>query len=219
MRVKIPHTRVKKDHASPAPDSDEPRDRTGSRRRAGKLKKVTRPVVSRLRAGRSPRILFHACDLPPALHRDLALARSLLEALDSGCVLLATAANVDDPRLTPHLEIADLPRMPAEAAARPLALARVRRLRTRRLATLFDVFQPELVLIDPSGPEARTEALVLLERARAFGAASQMVSEHEPAEETCASTDGRSALCERCRERNCQAVRWTLALDRARDWF
>lgn len=219
MGVTIRHTPVKKDHASPAPDSDQPRDRTGSGRRDAKARKETKPRSSHPRAGRSPRILFYASDLSPALDRDLALARSLLEALSSGCVVLATAADVDDPRLAPHLEVAGLPRLVPESAGRPLALARARRLRTKRIARLFDTFQPDLVLIDPSGPEARTEGLVLLERARAFGAASQMVSVHEPAEETCASADGRAALCEPCRERNCAAVRWTLALDRAREWF
>lgn len=219
MRVTIQHTPVKKDHASP--DSDAPRERPESGRPAARARKASRPLPSDLRAAgsRTPRILFYASDLPPALHRDLALARSLLEALDTGCVVLATSADVNDPRITPHLEIADLPRLTPESSARPLALARVRRLRARRLATLFDAFRPDLVLIDPSGPKAPTESLVLLERARAFGIASQTVSGHEPAGEPCASADGSAALCERCRERNCAAVRWTLALDRAREWF
>ncbi len=179
-----------------------------------------RPYPSFPRATRcsSPRILFYASDAPGELRRDLALATLLAEELPTGSVVLATSA-VEGAGRPPvsRIEVVDLPRMTPQSASLPLARARVRQLRKRRLATLFDVFQPDLVLLELSGSEAEIEAQVLLERARALGAASLMVVGHEPAGQACLAESELATVCASCRERMRAAVRGALAeLERAR---
>ncbi len=180
-----------------------------------------RPYLSFPRGTRipPPRILFYASDDPALTRRDLALARALSEEFSTGSVVLATGApdSVSGP-CPPRLEIVKVPSLRVETPLRPLARERIRRLRQRVLSTLFDVFLPDLLLLDMVGPEAEQEARLLLQRARVFRTATLIGIGHEgPGSECSSSGPSPANVCEACRHRTCSAAREALAeLERAR---
>jgi len=142
----------------------------------------------------------------------------LADDLPAGCVVLATSAAIaakQPPR--PRVQLVELPGDSAQSSGLPLLHARTRRMRKRRLATLFDVFQPDLVLLDPYGPEAEVDGRLLRERAVALGAAVLEAVRHDPPGDPCRADSEPAAACESCRERTRTATRQALAkLARAR---
>lgn len=173
-----------------------------------------RPYLSFPRGSRlpSPRILFYASDLRQLANRDLALAEALTEEFDTANVVLATGSvEVTRGPAPVRIEVVKVPNMPVHGATRPLARERVRKLRQKLLSTLFDVFMPDLLLLDMVGPEAELEARLLLERARAFGSATLVGVSHERPGEACFPGES-GAACERCRLRTCGSAREALEL-------
>jgi len=180
---------------------------------APETRPVMRTYLSFPRGARipSPRILFYAGDEPCQARRDLALATTLTEEFPTGSVVLATGA-VEATVMpgAPRVEIVKVPSLPEGGPTRPLARERIRRLRERLLRTLFDVFLPDLVLLDMDGPEAEHEAHLLLLRARALGTATLIGLRHDGPEERCASDDDANA-CRPCRHRIRSAAREALS--------
>lgn len=184
------------------------------------LRQKMRPYLSFPRGTRipPPRILFYASDDPALVRRDLELAEALTREFPTGSVVLATGAPDAASRpCPPRLEVVKVPGLRGDEPQRPLARERTRRLRQRVLSTLFDVFLPDLLLLDMVGPEAELEARLLLQRARALRAAVLIGIGHEGPGE-CSSTEASPAsACAPCRHRTCSAAREALAaLERAR---
>ncbi len=182
-----------------------------------------RPYLSFPRGTRipPPRILFHTSDDPALAQRALALATALTEEFATGSIVLATgAADVASMPSVARVDVVKLPGATPRVPERPLALERARRLRQRLLSTLFDVFMPDLLLLDVVGPEAEPEARLLLQRARVFGTATLIGAGHDgPPGEVCSSARERMEnVCEPCRSRTCSSAREALsAMKRGRD--
>jgi predicted glycosyltransferase len=180
---------------------------------AAQTRPVMRTYLSFPRGARipSPRILFYAGDEPGQARRDFALATTLTEEFPTGSVVLVTGA-VEATVLpgAPRVEIVKLPSLPKGVPPRPLARERIRRLRERLLRTLFDVFLPDLVLLDMDGPEAEHETRLLLLRARALGSATLIGVRHDGPEARCGD-GGAADACLPCRHRIRSAAREALS--------
>ncbi len=194
--------------------------------RTPETRPMRRSALTGLRGARipSPRILLYAGAPGLRVERSLALAAALAGEFARGRVVLATGAPGAGRSPAPaRVDVVRMPALVAEAPARPLARARTRRLRERLLATLFDVFLPDLVLLAGSGTEAAAgaeaeetaeeETQLLLLRARTFGTAARSCPAHaEPAEACASSETGPTAhACEPCRRLVCSAARAALA--------
>jgi len=159
----------------------------------------------------SPRILLHTSDDPGAARRALALAIALTKEFESASLVLSTGSP-ELSRLPPpdRVEIVKVPGF-AGSPTRPLALERVRRLRRRLLASLFDAFLPDLVLLDPSSEEASQEGRALLVRVHALEAAHlTLENPHAPGEPCQSSAEGASGeACEPCIHRARASARST----------
>ena len=171
-----------------------------------------RPYLSFPRGTRlaSPRILLYSSDLPELAARDLALARHLLGELEGASLVLVTGSD----QLTRFpvgegLDIVKLPGLEHDAARRPLERERIRRLRRKLLHTLFDVFIPDLVVLDMVGPEAETEARELLVRAKLLRSATLVGVCHDRPGEPC-RPDGAVHACEHCRNKTVDGARRAL---------
>jgi hypothetical protein len=114
-----------------------------------------------------------------------------------------------------RIEVVKVPSLASVPADRPLARERLRRLRLKLLSTLFDVFLPDLVVLDTSTPEAEPEAHLLSQRGRLFGSAVLLGIDHDEAEGPCGPEVSPFALCDACRQRILGAARAALAGRRA----
>lgn len=171
-----------------------------------------RPYLSFPRGRRlsSPRILLLAGDLAAHLHRGVALAETLLTEFPGSSLVVASGSE-EGLRLPEraHLDIVKLPGI-ARGNPPPLESERVRRLRQKFLRTLFDVFLPDVVLLDRVSLEA--EARLLSARAGVLGAAALRGVEHDEVEPECGSeTRSGEPVCVRCSEQTVSAVRAALA--------
>lgn len=149
----------------------------------------------------SPRILFYGSDVPALTRRDLALAFALTVEFETGNVVLTTGSNeLEQWPGGPRLEVVKVPGFGTEIPLRPLARERVRRLRRRQLASLFDAYLPDLVLLDLVGPEATQEARELLVRVTALESAHMVVDNPHREGELCRSTspEDEPGACETC---------------------
>jgi predicted glycosyltransferase len=161
----------------------------------------------------SPRILLYASDLAELAGRDVTLAEALLEELSGASLVVATGSE-SATRFPPRarLDIVKVPGLERETPMRPLEVERIRRLRQKLLRTLFDVFMPDLLLLDLVGPEAEAEARLLLARAKVFGTAALVGLSHDEPSRACGSaTRGLELACERCREKVVREARLALA--------
>lgn len=178
-----------------------------------------RSYLSFPRAARtpSPRILFYGSDERSAALRDLAVAAALTLEFPGGSLVLATGALEAPTWASPQrVEIVKLPGLTASAPSRPLARERIRRMRQRMLSTLFDVFLPDLLLIDSDGAEAEHEAHLLVARARALEAATLVGVAHDGPEESCHASprfreEEPASACPECQHRIRRAAREALA--------
>jgi len=177
-------------------------------------RRAMRPYLSFPRGARipSPRILFYASDDEAMVRRALSLSRALTEEFATGSVVLVTGAVAEPIPRDARVEIVRLPGMAKRNATRPLARERARHLRQRLLSTLFDVFQPDLLLLEMLGPEAEHEAHLLLQRARIFGAATLIGVGHDAPDQACSSArESTRDVCEPCRHRTCSSAREALS--------
>lgn len=175
-------------------------------------RRTPRPYLSFPRGARlsSPRILLYSSDLPELAKRDLALALSLLESIEDSSVVLVTGSEcLTFFPVEAGLDIVKLPGLEHHAARRPLERERIRRMRRKLLHTLFDVFSPDLVVLDMVGPEAEGEARELLARARLLRAASLVGVCHDRPGEPCVQ-DGVVQACPHCRSKTVDAARRAL---------
>lgn len=175
-------------------------------------RRTPRPYLSFPRGTRlsSPRILLYSSDLPELAARDLALARSLLAELEGASLVLVTGSeSLTRFPVGAGLDIVKLPGLDHDAARRPLERERIRRLRKKLLHTLFDVFIPDLVVLDMVGPEAEGEARELLVRAKLLRAATLVGVCHDLPGEAC-GPDGAVHACEHCRNKTVDGARRAL---------
>jgi predicted glycosyltransferase len=175
-------------------------------------RRTPRPYLSFPRGTRlsSPRILLYSSDLPELASRDLALAHALLAELEGASLVLVTGSdNLTRFPVGAGLDIVKLPGLEHDAARRPLERERIRRLRKKLLHTLFDVFIPDLVVLDMVGPEAETEARELLVRAKLLKAATLVGVCHDRPGEAC-GPDGTVHACEHCRNKTVDGARRAL---------
>lgn len=176
-------------------------------------RRTPRPYLSFPRGTRlsSPRILLYSSDLPELAARDLALAHALLAELEGATLVIVTGS--DDLTRFPvgaGLDIVKLPGLEHGAARRPLERERIRRLRKKLLHTLFDVFIPDLVVLDMVGPEAEAEARELLVRAKLLRSATLVGVCHDRPGEPC-GPDGSVHACDHCRTKTVDGARRALA--------
>lgn len=177
------------------------------------MRRAPRPYLSFPRGTRvpSPRLLLYSSDLPALARRDLALAHTLIESIEGSTLVLVTGSDaltrfpVGGP-----LDIVKLPTVDQSGAQRPLERERIRRLRKKLLHTLFDVFIPDLLLLDMVGPEAESEARELIARARLLRASTLIGVTHDQPGEPC-SEDEHPSACAYCREKTVIAARHALA--------
>jgi len=166
----------------------------------------------------SPRLLLYASDVPDLARRDVDLACALLDELPGASVVVATGAeNAARFPPRPHLDVVKVPGMEQRGSPRPLEAERIRRLRQKLLRTLFDVYLPDLVLLDMVGPEAPAEASLLLQRARVFGCATLVGLSHDQPGEGCEPAEqAAGTACARCREKTVREAHGALQELRAR---
>lgn len=171
-----------------------------------------RPYLSFPRGAKvpSPRVLLYASDLADLARRDVALAEALLVELPGASLVVATGSE-SATRFPPRagLDIVKVPGL--EPGLRPLEAGRIRRLRQKLLRTLFDVFLPDLILLDMIGPEAEAEARLLLARAKVFGTAALVGLSHDDPSQACRSSVGElEHACQTCREKLVREARMAL---------
>ena len=159
----------------------------------------------------SPRVLLYASDLSELALRDVALAAYLSQELPGSSLVVATGSDVAT-RFAPRaaLDVVKLPGLGGETPRRPLEIERIRRLRQKLLRTLFDVFIPDLVVLDMVGPEAEAEARLLLTRARVLGSGTLVGVSHDLPGEACRPADG-SLVCTNCRANALREARLALS--------
>jgi predicted glycosyltransferase len=136
---------------------------------------------------------------------------SLTLEFATGSVLLTTGSTVLT--ATPpsaRVEVVRIPALPSPKRARPLQAARVERLRQRLLCKLFDVFRPDLLVLDLWGEVAEDEARLLLQRARALGTAALLGVEHDRIAEPCFAGEEEPWACAECRAHVCASAREAL---------
>jgi predicted glycosyltransferase len=160
----------------------------------------------------SPRILLYASDLPELAARDVFLAEVLQRELEGASLVIATGA--ESATCFPsraRFDVVKVPGLDLERV-RPLEAERIRRLRQKLLRTLFDVFLPEVLLLDMVGPEAEVEARLLLARAKVFGTSTLVgVAHDEPGQGCELSSRGAEPACTRCQEKIVRSVQEALA--------
>lgn len=175
--------------------------------------RTPRPYLSFPRGTKvpSPRVLLYASDVADLACRDVTLAEALLSEIPGASLVVATGS--DAPTRFPQRAGLDIVKVPGlEREVRPLEAERIRRLRQKLLRTLFDVFLPDLLLLDMVGPEAEGEARLLLARAKVFGCAALVGLSHDDPARACRSTLPELELaCAACREKLVREARMALA--------
>lgn len=157
----------------------------------------------------SPRILVLAGVEGDGEQRATGLARCLAEEFPKGSVVLATGSSALAAGTVDGLEVVKLPLLTVELPVRPLARDRARRLRGKLLATLVDVFRPDLLLVDRRGSESRREAEALAPRAEALG--TVVLGDPGHAAEPPGCDASTATPCAECRAEVGSAVRFALA--------
>lgn len=133
-----------------------------------------------------PRILFCGADRTVDALRDLALAGALAREFEAGSIVLTSGSfELLHVPVRARIQVARVPSFERVDPALALLRERVRRLRRRMFASLFDAYLPDLVLFDLAGPEARLEISDLLVRVQALESSHLLVENPHPEGENC----------------------------------